>query len=296
MAKSKTPAIYQELTDKIITLLENVNVQDYQAPFSALAAQGLPMNPTTQNHYQGANIPCLWFYQQEKNYASNQWATFKQWKQHDATVRIGEKASPIIFYKTLVKSETNDQGEKETVNVPMLRLYSVFNANQVDGYTEQTHEEDKTDLVNPIALADQFCANTKATIQTGEGQAYYSPSRDVINLPSTKGFIDTADSSATQNYYSVLLHELTHWTGSSKRLNRTTDSEASAKQAYAFEELIAELGAAFLCAQLGISQSPREDHAHYIKSWLQALKNDNKHIFKASAQAARAVEYLNDFQ
>ncbi len=296
MAQSPKTTIYQDLTNKIVNLLENVDLENYQAPFASLAAQGLPVNPTTQNHYQGVNIPCLWFYQQEKDYSSNEWATFKQWKQQGASVRKGEKASPIVFYKTLVKTETDNQGKEETVNVPMLRLYHVFNANQVDGYNSEIKATEKVDMVERIILADRFCANTKADIRTGEARAYYNTARDFINMPRTKEFVETSDSSATQNYYSVLFHELTHWTGSTKRLNRIKTDSDSVKQAYAFEELVAELGAAFLCAQLGISQAPREDHALYIKSWLQALKNDNKHIFKASAQAARAVEYLNDFQ
>ncbi|MBL4602889.1 MAG: DUF1738 domain-containing protein, partial [Emcibacteraceae bacterium] len=287
--------LYQEITDKIIKVLERVDPDGWQAPFAGLAAQGLPLNPTTESHYHGVNIPSLWFDQQEKGFTSNRWATFKQWKEQGAAVRKGEKGSPIIFYKTLVKTEKNERGEDQENHIPMMRSYSVFNANQVDGYD---HNEQGTvnefDLVKRIKAVDQFCTNTGADIRHGGGAgAYYHPAGDYINIPETIAFIDTQGASATQNYYATLLHELTHWTGAPHRLNREKGKE---REKYAFEELIADLGAAFLCSQLRIVQTPREDHAHYIKSWLKALKNDKKCIFKASAQAAKAAEYMNTLQ
>lgn len=130
-------AFYQNITNKIINLLEKVNLEDYQPPFAGLAAQGMPLNPTTEMHYRGANISCLWFYQQEHGYTSNQWATFKQWKEKGATVRKGEKGNQIVFYKTLINSEEDEQGEQQTSRIPIMCLYTVFNANQVDGYDHQ---------------------------------------------------------------------------------------------------------------------------------------------------------------
>lgn len=119
---------YETITNKIIELLEQVSLEDYKPPFASLAAQGLPVNPFTEKHYNGINIPCLWFYQQEKGFYSNQWATFRQWKENGASVRKGEKGSTICFYKTLLVDEENEKGEEVTNKIPMMKLYTVFNA------------------------------------------------------------------------------------------------------------------------------------------------------------------------
>ncbi|WP_321337359.1 zincin-like metallopeptidase domain-containing protein [uncultured Cohaesibacter sp.] len=289
--------IYQEITDKIINVLEKVDLNDYQPPFASLAAQGLPTNPVTGNRYNGINIPSLWFDQQEKGFASNHWATFKQWQERGAQVRKGEKSSPIIFYKTLVKEAENKKGETEEYTVPMLKTYAVFNADQVDGYEHgegmRPHEEDR---VTRLENAEEFCAATAADIRHGGNKAFYRCDDDFIQMPETRLFVDTKQATATENYYSTLLHELTHWTGAPQRLDRDKAKTSQERDKYAFEELIAELGAAFLCSALGIVQTPRDDHALYIKSWLQALQNDKKHIFKASAQAAKACDYLSGLQ
>ncbi|HEY9177504.1 MAG TPA: zincin-like metallopeptidase domain-containing protein [Flavipsychrobacter sp.] len=289
--------IYQSITDKIINLLEHVNLDEYEAPFADLAAQGIPYNPVTKKHYNGINIPFLWFYQQEKSYRSNHWASFKQWQDKGGKVRKGERGSQVVFFKTLLKSEENDQGEEETAKIPMLRLYTVFNASQVEGYEhEETPAPNTESVVTPIEAADAFCANTGAHIRQGSGGAFYRKSEDFINMPDPVDFVATKFSGPTENYYSTLFHELTHWTGHPKRLDRELVSHRKDYAKYAIEELVAELGSAFLCAQTGISQAPRADHALYIKSWLKALRNDTKFIFTASAQAGQAVEYLNSLQ
>ncbi len=286
--------IRQEITDKIIRVLESIDTVDFQAPFAGLAAQGLPLNPTTENSYQGINIPSLWIDQQDKKFTSNQWATFKQWKEKGAQVRKGEKGSPIIFYKTLTRTEENSRGEAEEINIPMLRFYTVFNANQVEGYDHhESAPANQTDLVTRIDEAERYCAASGADIRHGGNGAFYDRMGDFINIPETIAFVDTKHASATENYYGVLLHELTHWTGAPHRLDRDKAKTRKEIDKYAFEELIAELGAAFLCAKLGVVQTPRDDHAHYIKSWLKALKDDKTCIFKASAHAARAVDYLD---
>lgn len=284
--------IHQEITDNIIKLLDEVDFEDYQPPFASLVAQGLPVNPTTQHRYQGVNILALWSKQKKLKFSSNQWASFKQWKDHGAQVRKGEKGSRVVFYKTLVKSQENENGEQEDQKIPMLRLYTVFNAAQVDGYKDQSAQTPpETDKVKPMRLVDEFCRKTGADIRTVEDEAYYLPSGDYINMPGSALFLETPQISATEQYYSTLLHELTHWTGAKKRLDRPGITNRKER---AFEELIAELGAAFLCSQHGLAQTQPKNHAIYIKSWLQALKQDKTHIFKASAQAAKAVEFLND--
>lgn len=295
-AQSPKADIHKEVTDQIISLLDQVNLDDYQPPFASLSAMGLPSNPTTQKHYQGVNILALWFNQQARKFTSNQWATFQQWKEAGAQVRKGEKGSRVIFYKTLLKSEDVGNGEQKDVKIPMLRLFTVFNANQVDGFDQENKIAPDVDLAKRITLVDEFSKNTGADIRTGGNEAYYDIKNDYISMPETSSFLDTPEISATEHYYSTLLHELTHWTGAKQRLDRHHTTMETKKEDYAFEELIAELGAAFLCAQQGVTQVMPKNHAIYIKSWLRALKDDKTHIFKASAQAAKAVDFLNNLQ
>ncbi|MEL7524231.1 MAG: zincin-like metallopeptidase domain-containing protein [Pseudomonadota bacterium] len=294
MAKQE---IYKQVTDKIIQVLERVDPADYEPPFASLAAQGLPFNPTTSHHYQGINIPALWVDQQDKGFASSHWASFKQWQGKGAKVRKGEKGSPIIFYKTLLREEENEQGEIEDRAIPMLRTYTVFNADQVDGYDRGNATSNaRVDRVERIETAERFCAATGADIRSVGNRAFYHQNEDFIQIPETRLFVDTMDASATENYYATLLHELTHWTGAPHRLDRDKAKTIFERDKYAFEELVAELGAAFLCSALKLVPSPRDDHAIYIKSWLQALKNDHKHIFKAAAEASKACDYLTSLQ
>ncbi|MDW3191271.1 MAG: zincin-like metallopeptidase domain-containing protein [Cytophagales bacterium] len=294
--KAKTD-IQQDITNNIINLLDQVDLKDYEPPFANLAALGIPENPITKKSYQGVNILALWFNQKSKSLPSNKWASFKQWQQIGAHVKKGEKGSRIIFYKTLIKEDSShSEGESQEIKIPMLRQYVVFNASQVEGFEEQGPTIPEIDQVERDKLIDEFCQNSGADIRSESQEAFYSPIGDYINMPESKLFIDTKNATATENYYATLLHELTHWTGSSKRLNRAGITGKVEKKDYAFEELIAELGCAFLCARLNIKQSQPKDHALYIKSWLSALKDDKTFIFKASAHAARASQYLDDLQ
>lgn len=289
--------IYQEVTDKIIGVLDQVGAEDFEAPFAGLAAQGLPCNPVTENTYQGINIASLWCDQHAREFASNEWATFKQWQGHGAKVRKGEKGSRVIFYKTLEREEENERGEEVTSTIPVLRFYTVFNADQVDGYDAPAGHAERPDPVTRIKSVEAFCKNTGADIRHGGGRAYYRHGADYIAMPEASAFTDTRHASATENYYAVLLHELTHWTGAAHRLGRTINATTQRKLGErAFEELIAELGAAFLCAKLGISQTPRKSHAVYIKGWLEALRDDPKMVFRAAAQAGRAADYLQELR
>ena len=289
--------LQETITNQIIELLENVDEKSYQAPFAGLATNGIPRNPITAHTYQGINILALWLLQESKEYASNEWATYKQWKDQDCQVKKGEKASKIVFYKTLNKTEVNAQGKEVEVKLPMIRYYQVFNAMQVEGYEPPVAEKPEKDLVSPITVLDEFCKATKAEIRNEEaGRAFYRPKQDFINMPLTEEFVHTTHARATENYYATLFHELTHWTGASHRLNREEGMKQASSKDIAFEELIAELGAAFLCAQHDLKQSQRIDHAIYIKGWLEALQNDRTFIFKAAAKAGQAMQFLNELQ
>lgn len=283
--------IYQEVTNSIIEALEKVSLEDYSAPFAHLTAELSPINPITEKDYHGINTLILWLQQQANGYKSNEWGTFRQWKEKGANVKKGERSSMIIFYKRVEKKDEINNDEPEFYNC--LKSYCVFNADQVEGYEPTiTRENGNFGTVERIADIETFVASSGAVINEDQNRASFSPTKDHINMPPKDLFFDNGQS-ATENYYAVLLHELTHWTGGKTRLDREQVGHTTDEKKYAFEELIAELGSAFLCSHFRIKQHGREDHAMYIKSWLQALKNDKKFIFKAASQAQKAVDFLH---
>lgn len=146
--------------------------------------------------------------------------------------------------------------------------------------------------VERVEQIESFIQDSEAAIAENKASACYIPGMDIIEMPSKELFLDNGQT-ATENYYATLLHELTHWTGGKERLNRVQKQCYEDKESYAFEELIAELGSAFLCSQFGINQQGRDNHTIYIKSWLKALRSDKKYIFKAASQAQKAVDYFN---
>lgn len=282
---------YQVITDAIIAALENCG--PYERPWSGPALLTMPENAVTGRRYRGSNVVMLWIAAQEAGYTENRWATFKQWAEKGASVRKGEKGTPVIWFQMLDRKadgSSEADGDDATRKVPCARLSWVFNVAQVDGYASPAPAASPTqNLVSPIDRADALIAATGATI-THEGmRAYYRPSSDCIVLPPRDAFIGTATMTATEAYYATALHELVHWTG--PRLDRDL-SNRFGTQAYAAEELIAELGAAFLCADLGVSAEPREDHAAYLASWAQLLRDDRKAFTTAAAKAAQASDYL----
>lgn len=212
---------------------------------------------------------------------------YRQWADAGAQVRKGEKCAYVVFYKELEFAAEDDSQETET------RLFAratpVFAAEQVDGFipAETTAEVD----IEPIAAAEAFVTATGAAITHGGDRAFYRPSRDSIQLPDRGAFVGTATSTAQEAYYSTLLHELTHWTVPEHRCNRALGKRFG-DAAYAMEELVAELGAAFLCADLGITAAPRLDHAQYLASWLSVLKAGKKAIFAAASAASKAVGFM----
>jgi len=283
--------LYESITDSIIGLVEN-NPGDWHKPWRTSAGGGLPNNAVTKKPYRGINILQLWSRASEKGYTSSTWATYKQWSGLGAQVRRGEKAATIVFYGKAVKPPDNTEGESGTYR--FIKPAWVFNAAQVDGYTLDPDLK-LPDLATRVEAVDQFIAKTKAAIKHGGEKAYYSPQNDIIAMPDSAAFENTASASATENYYSVLLHELTHWTGVETRCDRNLKGRFG-DNAYAAEELVAELGAAFLGAILGIEVSPRLDHAQYVKNWLAVLKSDKKAIFTAASKASAACDYLHTLQ
>lgn len=283
--------IQETITNKIVAAIEK-GAGTFEMPWHQSGiSSGLPHNPISKNTYSGANVITLWMEQQERGYSSAQWATFKHWQSKGATVRKGEKATHCAFFKTGLKTKQNEQGEEETTGFMFASPFFLFNADQVEGWKSEEELEEKPNLVQRIAYADHVIKATGAEIIEGGARAFYRPSTDAVYMPDQWRFKQSPEHDATQAYYSTLLHELTHWSGAEKRLNRTKGKRFG-DNAYAFEELVAELGAAFLCSSLGIENEPRIDHAQYIQNWLTVLKNDKKAIFSAASLATKAMQYI----
>lgn len=282
--------IYETITNHIVDAIER-GAGDFKMPWHS---QGLglamPHNAKTGDLYKGSNTLTLWIVKDSHGYSSDTWATYKQWAELGAQVRKGEKAATGIYWSTFDKAVKNESGEDDVERRMFGKAFYVFNADQVDGYVAK-QVESTPDLTKTIERADSAIAATQAIIRHMGARAFYDRVADSITMPDRFRFTGTETSDATQSYYSTLLHELTHWTGAAARLDRTKGKRFG-DPAYAFEELVAELGAAFLCAELGISNEPRPDHAQYIENWLKVLKSDPRAIFNAASCARAASEYI----
>lgn len=231
----------------------------------------------------------LWLAAEDKGFTTNEYATFKQWETKKETVRKGEKGNMIVFYDVMERENEKQKIEK----IPFLKLSFVFNRSQLKSYEPSEIITDKPQpLFERIAQADTFINQTGARIKHDGGErAYYNRLSDDIHLPLPEIFTGTETQSSQESYYAVTLHELTHLSGHPKRLDRQFGKRFG-DQDYAFEELVAEIGAAFLCAKLGITDAPRPDHAQYLSHWLQVLKDDKLAILTAASKASQACDYL----
>ena len=284
--------VYSRVTSKIIADLEK-GVRPWQRPWNSERAAGSISRPLRHNGtpYRGVNVLLLWCEAQEKGYSTSVWMTFKQAQQLGATVRKGEHGSLVVFADRFTKTETDPQGQESAREIPFMKGFTVFNVEQIDGlpapYTVKAQEP--SEPVARIEKAESFFAATGATIRHGGSQAFYAPARDLVQMPPRESFKDA------ESYCATLAHELTHWTSHPDRLARELGKRFG-DRAYAAEELIAEMGAAFLCADLGITPEVRADHAQYLREWLGILQNDKRAIFTAAAQAQRAADYLHKLQ
>lgn len=275
--------IYQKVTNQIIEAIENEVEGNFELPWHNVSA--LPQNVKTVKFYNGINVPLLWAQQIKNNFISAQWGTYKQWEEIGAQVKKGEKGSPVVFWKVIEQENENDEEDQTRM---FARWSNVFNADQVENYVLKAE-------IKPTESAEVIITSSGADVRYGSTQAFYNAKEDYIALPSPEYFKKTCDSSATENFYSTLFHELTHWTGAPMRLDRKKKGSFGDKD-YAYEELVAELGAAMLCAKTGVVSTARKDHAQYIANWLKALKNDKRFIFSASSQAQKAADYLFSLQ
>lgn len=281
--------IHAEITGKLIAAIE-ADPGKPSLPWRRSAGPlFMPVNALTGNAYNGINIVSLWVSAEAQSFATPVWATYKQWQQLGAQVRKGEKSSPVVFYKEYEAAPDPDVADDDGKR-RVARASWAFNASQVDGYTAP----DAPQPLGPIerlASVDAFVASTGAIVEHGGERAFYRPSTDHIQMPEETLFCGTDTMTRSESYYAVLVHELTHWSGAKHRLNREFGKRFG-DQAYAAEELVAEIGSAFLCAELGITQDVRADHAQYLAQWLELMKSDSRAVFTAAAKASEAAAYL----
>lgn len=287
------------ITDRIVRLLEAGTVP-WHKPWGnrQTGADAFPRNAITKRHYRGVNV----FILASQSYGSLYWLTYKEALRLGGHVRQGEHGTPIVFWKWLDKQIERDDGEIEERHFPMLRYYTVFNAEQTEDCRLPADTKDGSmpePTFNPIEACESIYTNMPnrprldhgATMAITRGQrfeAYYSPGSDTVVMPRREAF----DSPAF--YYSVLFHELTHSTGAAHRLNRPTLNQALkfGDTNYSREELVAEMGAAFLAGHTGIEQMTLTNSAAYLANWIQMLKGDAKLAIMAAAAAQRATDYI----
>jgi antirestriction protein ArdC len=281
--------VYTRVTSKILADLERGNLtwlQPWQAGHQAgpvsrpLRAGGQP--------YRGINVLMLWAAAMERNYCCPLWLTYRQAGELGGQVRKGEKGSLVVYANEIVRTDTDESGADVEIKIPFMKGYTVFNGEQIDGLPSHFYAI-QPPLANPgarLEFAERFFANTKIDIHHGGNRAFYSVDRDLVQMPEFQTFRDG------ESYYATLAHECCHATRHPARLNRDLGRKKYADAGYAMEELVAEIGAAFLCCDLGITPESREDHAAYLQCWLTVLKNDTR----AAGQAQKAADFLKSLQ
>lgn len=285
--------VYTRVTDKIIADLEQ-GVRPWMKPWNAEHAVGRISKPLRHNGqpYNGINTLMLWSASVTEGYSAPIWMTFRQAKELGASVRKGEKGELVVYANTITRTEENKKGEEVEQVIPFMKGYTVFSVEQIEGLPSQYYKlaEPVLDPVQRIEHAEAFFAATGADIRHGGNRAYYVVTHDHVQLPPFEAFRDA------ESYYATLAHETTHWTRHSSRMDRDFGRKQWGDEGYAREELVAELGSAFLSADLGLTPEVRDDHSAYIESWLEVLQKDKRAIFQAAAHAQRAVDYLHGLQ
>lgn len=289
--------IYQVVTDRILEALDRGTVP-WRNPITPAPGSGglaFPTNLESGKPYRGINVFLLATTAMCEGYRSAYWLTFRQAKEKGGNVRKGEKATPIVFFKKLEVDDPEGGGEDGKKHIPMLKKYSVFNLEQIDGIetpdtSSGSSQDDEPRYVEPVAAADTILKGyvLPPTVETGGYRAYYRPATDTVKIPSVVDFEDAASHACT------FFHELVHSTGHSKRMDRGLDQKLPdfGAPAYGKEELIAECGSAFLCATAGILPDTIEQSAAYIDGWRKTLKADKKVVVQAAAAAQRAVDHI----
>ncbi|WP_158261318.1 MULTISPECIES: ArdC family protein [Pirellulaceae] len=296
---SKNSQIRTEITNRIIEALESGNLPPWRKPWANDANAGFPRNVSSQRSYSGVNPLLLTLASERHNLQSRWWATFKKWDnlggkvmRRPKDVPSGQWGTKIVFCAPISKTKIDDKGEEVEDKFFMLKTYTVFNIDQIEGdhldYLRVGIGDDtRSGDIETFERADAAIAATEADIRFGGNKAFYDPLSDHIQVPRREQFNGS-------DFYETILHELVHWTEHKERLNwdRTTKGD----HAYPLGELIAEIGACYLCGELGVPMADRiENHASYLKSWLSAMKQDAGFIFRATSQASKATDYILSF-
>ncbi|WP_288760077.1 zincin-like metallopeptidase domain-containing protein [uncultured Brevundimonas sp.] len=293
---SARPDPHAEITALILADLE-AGVRPWTRPWSTAGAVSRPLRHDGRP-YHGVNVLALWAQAGRRGYSRPYWMTFRQALALGGAVRKGERGVSVVYAATLARPGDADtdvaRGADRADDTPLsgrfLKRYTVFNIDQIDGLEDRYPGPIERPAVERIAAADAWLAATGAEVCTGGDVACYRPDADTVHMPHIEAFADT------EAYYAVLAHELVHWTGHRDRLDRDLSLGRFGDEAYAREELVAELGAAFVCADLGLTLEPRPDHARYIASWLRVLRGDTRFIAAAAAHAERAATLLASLQ
>jgi len=285
----KANDLYKEVTDSIIATLES-GTRPWMKPWQDGQASNLPLRVNSVP-YRGVNILLLWAAACAKGYQNAYWMTYKAAAEMGAQVRKGEKSTHVVVTSTFNKPDAEDPDKKNTI--PFYKVYSVFNADQIDGLPEKYYlsamPKEMVPVSERVQEAINFFANTKAVVVEHPSRACYIPGKDQIQMPPWEAFV------SPESYVATHAHELIHWTKHKSRLDRDYGAVRWGDEGYAREELVAELGSAFLCAYLRVTPEVQPEHAAYIESWLKSLKGDTKYIFKAASAAQKATEYLQAF-
>jgi len=286
----KTQEILEQVQDKIIDLMKTEGT-DWHKSWTSKPS---PVNHVSKKPYRGMNN----FWLSVQDFKSHEWATFKQWSEKDYQIKKGSKASRVVFCEVKEKKkewlkDSELAQYQATGKLPKYFLwknYAVFNGDQIENFVPvaviNDHSVELTE--SKSKSVDMFVANTEAKLFHDESEAFYSPIRDYIGMPNKTDFDTDVD------YYSTLLHELTHWTGHKTRCNR--DIQGASIRDYAKEELVAEVGSAFLCRLLGVEKTVRNNHAKYLNSWIELLQEDSKAMVKAFSQAQKSIDFLEKLQ
>jgi antirestriction protein ArdC len=283
--------LYARVTDAIVADLET-GVRPWMKPWSAGAGQiSRPLRATGQP-YSGVNVLLLWAEAAARGFSAPVWMTFRQALALGGHVRRGEHGATVVYANRITRIEAGEDGHDLERSIPFLKAYTVFNVDQVDGLPAEFYAPPaaRLDPAARIAHAEAFFAATGAEIRHGGDSAYYALTSDHVQMPRFECF------ESAEAYYATLAHECVHWTRHPSRLNRDLGRRRWGDEGYAREELVAELGAAFLCADLGLALTPRPDHASYLQSWLEVLNGDKRFIFTAASHAQRACDHLHALQ
>lgn len=281
--------VQQKLTQQLLERMKSGSLP-WRDQWAKTGSPSLPMNWSTKDSYSGVNIIILWMAMEERGYEHNAWLTYNQARAFGGQVRKNERSTTCMFYKTVEKESANETGKVEASTYAMARYFPVFNLDQIDGLEDRPDSGPVDSYIEPLipetvqGTLEAYCNRTGVTLVRGGNRCYYQSSTDTINL--VRQFRDG------NAFAGVAFHEMIHSTGHPSRLARKRFSNSPGdEEDQAFEEMVAELGAAFACAEIGV-QGRYDEHASYLQSWMKALDNDERFFFRAAAAASKAHRFI----